>query len=312
MLKDIYTAHYHRWSRPLANLKGGGTGFLGRALTRLLKSRGHEVTVVSRQPGEGRITWADLSANGLPSCDAAVNLAGENILNPLRRWNEDFKNDVVSSRLETTRSIAKAISEAETPPRVWVLVTGVGYYPPSLTAEYTEESPGGDFDFLSRLVKDWEAVARLPGNVACQTRQVVVRSGVILGSDGGAISQMIWPFRFGLGGPIGSGHQYFPWIHVVDSAGIIAHTLENEDVHGVLNGVAPGMATNAEFTQWFASALWRPAFLPLPGFAVNVVFGEERGVMLLEGQKVIPQRTLASGYKFAFTDLSSALKDIVS
>ncbi|XP_069094397.1 epimerase family protein SDR39U1 [Pleurodeles waltl] len=293
-------------------LVGGGTGFLGRTLTRLLKSRGHDVTVVSRQPGEEQITWGNLEANGLPPCDAVVNLAGENILNPLRRWNEDFKNEVVSSRLKTTKILARAISEMDTPPRVWVLVTGVGYYPPSQTAEYTEDSPGGDSDFLSCLARDWEAIARLPANLKCPTRQVVVRSGVILGKDGGAISQMIWPFRFGLGGPIGSGCQYFPWIHVADMAGVITYAMETEAVHGVLNGVAPSTVTNAEFAQSFALVLRRPAFIPLPEFAVNAVFGRERGVILLEGQKVIPKRTLATGYKFSFPDLSSALKDIVS
>ncbi|XP_078500955.1 epimerase family protein SDR39U1-like [Lissotriton helveticus] len=138
------------------------------------------------------------------------------------------------------------------------------------------------------------------------------RKGVILGNDGGAISQMIWPFRFGLGGPIGSGCQYFPWIHVADMAGVITYAMETEAVHGVLNGVAPSTATNAEFTQCFASALSRPACIPLPEFVVNAIFGTERGVMLLKGQKVIPKRTLAIGYKFSFPDLSSALKDIVS
>uniref|UniRef100_A0A8C8RZ34 Short chain dehydrogenase/reductase family 39U member 1 n=1 Tax=Pelusios castaneus TaxID=367368 RepID=A0A8C8RZ34_9SAUR len=292
-------------------LVGGGTGFVGKALGQLLRSRGHEVTCVSRRQGPDRISWDELSSFGLPPCDAAVNLAGENVLNPLRRWDEAFRKVVVASRVETTKTLAKAIAEAEQPPRVWVLITGVGYYRPSPTAEYTEESPGGDFDFLSRLVSAWEAVAKIPGDV---TRQVVVRSGVVLGKDGGAISQMLWPFRLGLGGPVSTGQQPFPWIHVRDAAGLICHVLETEGISGVLNGVSPTSpaTSNADFARELGLALGRPALLPLPSWVVQGILGAERAVMLLEGQRVLPTRTLASGYHFMYPDLPSALKEIVS
>ncbi|XP_039110599.1 epimerase family protein SDR39U1 isoform X4 [Hyaena hyaena] len=295
---------------------GGGTGFIGTALTQLLKARGHEVTLVSRKPGPGRITWHcflqqdELAKSGLPGCDAAVNLAGENILNPLRRWNESFQKEVLSSRLETTKILAKAIIKASQPPKAWVLVTGVAYYQPSPTAEYDEDSPGGDFDFFSNLVTKWEAAARLPGE---STRQVVVRSGVVLGRGGGAIGQMLLPFRLGLGGPIGSGHQFFPWIHIGDLAGILVHALEASHVQGVLNGVAPApTTTNAEFAKALGAALGRPAFIPLPSMVVQAVFGRERAIMLLEGQKVVPRRTLAAGYQYSFPELGVALKEVVA
>ncbi|KAK2104040.1 hypothetical protein P7K49_017896 [Saguinus oedipus] len=290
-------------------LVGGGTGFIGTALTKLLNARGHEVTFVSRQRGPGRITWDELATSGLPSCDAAINLAGENILNPLRRWNETFRKEVLSSRLETTQLLAKAITKAPQPPKVWVLVTGVAYYQPSLTAEYDEDSPGGDFDFFSNLVTKWEAAARLPGE---STRQVVVRSGVVLGRGGGAIGHMLLPFRLGLGGPIGSGQQFFPWIHIGDLAGILTYALEANHVHGVLNGVAPSSATNAEFAQTLGAALGRPAFIPLPSTVVQAVFGRERAIMLLEGQKVTPRRTLATGYQYSFPELGAALKEVIA
>ncbi|XP_061445995.1 epimerase family protein SDR39U1 isoform X2 [Rhineura floridana] len=292
-------------------LVGGGTGFVGRAVTQLLRSQGHEVTTISRHPGKGRITWDELACLGLPPCEGAVNLAGENVLNPFRRWSESFRQEVVASRIETTKTLAKAIARAERPPCAWVLVTGVGYYRPSHTAEYTEESPGGDFDFFSRLVTRWEAAAKIPGDA---TRQVVVRSGVVLGREGGAIAQMLWPFRLGLGGPIASGHQPFPWIHVADLAGIVAHALEWEGVGGILNGVSPSAVTttNGDFVQAMGSVLQRPAVLPLPGFAVSAIFGPERSVMLLEGQRVVPKRTLESNYHFAFPDLPSALQDILA
>ncbi|NXX45320.1 D39U1 protein, partial [Tricholaema leucomelas] len=290
---------------------GGGTGFVGKALTQLLRSRGHEVTHVSRRGGKDRISWEELSRCGLPLCDAVVNLAGENILNPFRRWNDAFCKEIISSRVETTKSLAKAISDAEQPPRAWVLVTGVGYYRPSPTAEYTEDSPGGDFDFFSCLVTSWEAAAAIPGS---PTRGVVVRSGVVLGQGGGAISKMLWPFHLGLGGPLGSGLQPFPWIHIRDLAGIVSHALENECVQGVLNGVSPSASatSNGAFAQELAAALGRPALLPVPAWAVRAVLGAERALLLLEGQRVVPKRTLESGYCFIFPDLAAALKDIVA
>uniref|UniRef100_A0A4X2M719 Short chain dehydrogenase/reductase family 39U member 1 n=1 Tax=Vombatus ursinus TaxID=29139 RepID=A0A4X2M719_VOMUR len=183
------------------------------------------------------------------------------------------------------------------------------YYQPSLTAEYDEDSPGGDFDF-SNLVSRWEAAAKLPGDA---TRQVVVRSGAVLGRGGGAIGSMLLPFRLGLGGPTGSGRQFFPWIHIEDMSGILVHAIENNHVNGILNGVSPASSTtNAEFAKALGAALGRPAYLPLPSPAVQAVFGRERAVMLLEGQNVIPRRTLASGYQYVFPELEAALKQCVS
>ncbi|XP_044521130.1 epimerase family protein SDR39U1 isoform X4 [Gracilinanus agilis] len=249
-------------------LIGGGTGFIGKALTHLLHSRGHEVTVVSRQPGAHRITWNELTSSGLPPCDAVVNLAGENILNPFRRWNEAYQKELLSSRLDTTYMLATAIAGATQPPQAWVLVTGTAYYQPSLTAEYDEDSPGGNFDFFSNLVSKWEAAAKIPGN---DTRQVVVRSGILV------------------------------------------HAIEKNHVKGILNGVSPASSTtNAEFAKALGTAVGRPALLPLPSPAVQAIFGQERSVMLLEGQKVIPRRTLASGYQYTFPELQAALKQAVS
>ncbi|XP_066579066.1 epimerase family protein SDR39U1 [Amia ocellicauda] len=308
---------------------GGGTGFVGRALTQLLRSKGHEVTVISRQPGPGRITWDDLKSKGLPPCDGAVNLAGEPVLNPLRWWNESYKRDLVSSRVETTCALAQAIATATQPPHAWVLVTGVACYKPSETERYTEGSAVGQFDLLSRLVKQWEEAGVLPETVAPGTRQVIVRAGAVLGRDGGAVQMMLWPFWLGLGGPLGSGRQPFPWIHVSDLAGIIAHALQQDNrgprqgegekgeeeevvgVQGILNGVAPADDTNADFVRALGGAMGRPTLLSMPGFALNATLGRERAVILLEGQRVVPERTLASGYVYRYPDLHSALNEIV-
>ncbi|XP_053739081.1 epimerase family protein SDR39U1 [Synchiropus splendidus] len=295
-------------------LVGGGSGFVGRELTRLLRGKGHEVTVISRQPGPGRITWSQLQSSGLPPCDGAVNLAGEEVLNPLRWWNESYKKDLFSSRLDTTKALAEAIAASSTPPKSWVLVTGVACYKPSLTAKYTEDSEWKPFDLLSRLVQEWEAAALLPETVTT-TKQVVIRPGAVLGRDGGAIKQMMLPFKLGVGGTLGSGSQPFPWIHVSDLAGIITHSLESPpdgSAHPqVLNGVAPALNTNYEFTKELGRLLRRPTIFPVPSFVLNGLLGSERAIILTEGQKVVPKRTLETGFQYQYPDLTSALKEIV-
>ncbi|KAJ8336515.1 hypothetical protein SKAU_G00377350 [Synaphobranchus kaupii] len=296
----------------------GGSGFVGRELTQLLRKKGHEVTIISRHPGPGRITWNDLDTGGLPPCEGAVHLAGENLMNPLRWWNESYKKDLYSSRVDTTRALVRAISSAPTPPRSWILVTGVACYRPSQTALYTEESEWTPFDLLSQLVKDWEGAGRLSDDVAAKTRQVVIRPGAVLGRGGGAMKQMLPPFWLGLGGTLGSGQQPFPWIHVSDLAGIMALSLEAPlppcpaaDGPEVLNAVAPALNTNREFTKALGRALRRPTLLPVPGFAMRALLGAERAVVLMEGQRVVPKRTLDLGYKYQYPDLQAALGEIV-
>lgn len=290
-------------------LVGGGTGFIGRALVEALKRKGHEVTIISRTQAPGKITWSEISKSPLPECEAVVNLAGENILNPLKRWNEGFLQKLRDSRIETTKTLARKISEASNPPKVFVSSSAVGYYPPSDTKEYTEDSPPSSADVLTTLCADWENSAKLPDG--CETRLVTLRIGVVLGRGGGVIQQTIWPFWLGLGGILGSGKQYFPWIHLDDMTGIIFHALENDHVTGVLNAVAPQVVTNESYTKEYAGALWRPAIFPTPSFAINFIFGQDRGKILLEGQKVIPKRTLETGYKFHYPELKQALAEIV-
>ncbi|XP_071397230.1 epimerase family protein SDR39U1 isoform X3 [Centroberyx affinis] len=299
-------------------LIGGGSGFVGRELTRLLRDKGHEVTVISRQPGPGKITWGELESGGLPPCEGAVNLAGENLMNPLRWWNESYKKDLFSSRIDTTKTLAQAIAASPSPPHSWVLVSAC--YKPSLEAQYTEDSEWTPFDLLSQLVKEWEAAACLPENVAKITKQVVIRPGAVLGRDGGAMKQMLLPFWLGLGGTLGSGSQPFPWIHVSDLAGIISRALEPpadppadppSPVPQVFNGVAPALNTNYEFTKELGRILRRPTVFPVPGFVMNALMGSERAVVLTQGQKVTPKRTLESGFQYKYPDLTSALKEIV-
>ncbi|XP_028409908.1 epimerase family protein SDR39U1-like [Dendronephthya gigantea] len=292
-------------------LVGGGNGFIGSALCSALRKRGYEVILLSRTPGHAKITWSDLKRNNeLPECDAVINLAGENISNPLKRWNEDFKALIRQSRVETNDILTELIKKAAKPPNVWISSSAIGFYPTSETAEYTEDAPPEpEHDFFTKICCDWEDSAVLPSDHP--SRHVTLRIGLVLGRDGGAFKSLVWPFWFGVGGVIGSGKQIMSWIHIADMVGILIHALENNNVHGILNATAPQPVSNSEFTTELASALWRPAIIPVPAFAVNMIYGHERALLLLEGQKVIPKRTIESGYSFLFPDIKSCLLNIV-
>ncbi|XP_042219737.1 epimerase family protein SDR39U1-like isoform X2 [Homarus americanus] len=287
---------------------GGGTGFIGTALCNSLRHRGYDVLAVSRKPGPYRITWSDFSNKGLPdSTTAVVSLAGQNVLDPVRRWTEGFKQNVWASRVNTTKYLAEAIQHSSTKPKVFVSASGVGYYPPSQDEVFTEDGPGGDFDFLSRLCSDWESAADLPSDLGVRT--VKIRTGVVLGRQGGMVQQLILPFYMGFGGPVGSGNQSMPWIHIQDIVGLFIHAIEKENVIGIVNGVAPQIITNREFATAFGKALRRPSFVPLPTFAVNLLFNEERGKIMTEGQKVTPKKALETGYSFKYPNITSAAKE---
>ncbi|GFR90131.1 epimerase family protein SDR39U1 [Elysia marginata] len=288
---------------------GGGTGFIGRYFAKLGKSKGYNVISVSRKAGANCITWSDVSRNGLPEdCVAVVSMSGEPILQPFKRWTADMKAKVIESRVDKTQLLNRAVCEASKPPKVFVGFSGVAYYKPDDFKEYTEDDIVTPYDFLSELTKNWEAAAKIPSTVP--TRSVVLRTGVVVGRGGGVVENIRLPFSLGLGGPIGSGNQWFPWIHVEDVAGIVMHAIETDTVTGVLNGTAPGAVKSSEFTKAFASALCRPHLFPLPAFVARGVFGTEEADVLLDGQKVLPKRTQESGYKFKFPDVESACREV--
>lgn len=289
---------------------GGGTGFIGRYFAKLGASKGFKVISVSRKAGVNCMTWTDISRNGLPEdCVAVVSMSGEPILQPFKRWTADMKAKVIDSRVGKTELLNRAVCQASKPPKVFVGFSGVSYYKPDDTKEYTENDVVAPYDFLSDLTKDWEAAARLPSTLP--TRSVVIRTGVVVGRGGGVIENLRLPFSLGLGGPIGCGKQWFPWIHVEDVAGIVMHAIESDKVTGVLNGTAPTPVRSSEFTKAFASALNRPHLFPLPSFVAKGVFGSEEATVLLDGQKVLPKRTQELGYTFKFPDVKSACKEVV-
>jgi len=255
-----------------------------------------------------------MGTNGLPKrTDAVFNLAGELVLNPLKRWSTSFENEVLESRINTTRILRDAIVEQSERPRFWGSCSGIGYYPPSNVVEYDENSviTEDSRDYWSKLTFEWEKAASLPEKIKDEVRHVVMRTGVVLGPQGGALKSMYPAFFIGLGGPIMPGTQNFPWVHLDDVTQIWMHALGNPAVEGVLNGVAPQKITSKMFAQNFGSVLRRPAIIPVPEFAVKLMFGEIRATMLTQGQKVNPTKTIQSGYRFKYPDIYTALQTCV-
>lgn len=201
-------------------------------------------------PGLQRISWNDIQGKGLPDKTiAVVNLAGQNVMDVSRRWTSGFKQNVYNSRVNTTKLLANKINEAKQKPAVFVTISGVGIYKPDPTREYTEDSQCETFDFFSKLCKNWENAAVLNIHTQKLCRTVTIRSGVVLGKNGGMIKQLYLPFFLGLGGPVGSGTQFMPWIHIDDLSNLIIFSIENSNVTGILNGVAPNPCTNKEFSE---------------------------------------------------------------
>ncbi|XP_038206315.1 epimerase family protein SDR39U1 [Zerene cesonia] len=286
-------------------LIGGGTGFIGQHLGEMLSKTNYRVVNVSRMPSANAISWTAVESGSIGHAHAVVNLAGQQTMDFTRRWTAGFKQNVRNSRVFTTKSLAAAINKSNDKPKVFVVVTGVGAYEPSETKKYNESSPSTGKDFFSRLCVEWEAAAKVDPPV----RLVIIRSGVVLGRDGGMVKNMILPFFFGLGGPLGSGKQYLPWIHVEDLCRLITFAIENDEVNGILNGVAPQVITNGEFTQAFAKALSRPAFLPAPEFVLNLLLNEERAMLMTKGQHVTPKRVLDYGFKYKYDNIDAACKE---
>ncbi|XP_053606914.1 epimerase family protein SDR39U1 isoform X1 [Plodia interpunctella] len=286
---------------------GGGTGFIGRNLGELLLANGYNFINVTRMPGANNISWSQLEVTGLPKKTyAVVNCAGQQFMDFTKTWTPGFKQNVQNSRVFTTRALAKAINLSQDKPKVYVLVTGVGAYEPSDCNQYDESSPTTGIDFFSRLVVEWEKAA----NVDPPVRLVIIRSGAVLGRWGGMIKNMFLPFFLGVGGRIGTGKQYLPWIHIKDLTRLIIFAIENDNVSGVLNGVAPQVITNEEFTQSFAKALRRPAVIPVPEAMLDYLLHPERAMIMTKGQHVTPKRVIEYGFKYHYEDIDSACQEV--
>ncbi len=295
----------------------GATGFIGRALVPRLQRDGHSVIVWARSAARARdllgadveIVLADRTTatmtDALRGCGGIVNLAGEPIVG--RRWTPARRVLLEQSRVQFTESLIDAIAAAGVTPRVLVSGSAVGYYGDRAGEVLAEESTRGD-DFLANLCVRWESAARKAEDLG--TRVVLLRTGIVLGRAGGALAQMLPPFRLGLGGPIGSGRQYVPWIHLHDLVKIIAAALIDETYRGPVNGVAPQEATSREFSRALGDALNRPAVLSVPALALKAIFGEAASV-LLGSQRVEPRALTSRDFPWEFPTLQAALDDIV-
>lgn len=294
----------------------GATGLIGRALCRSLSEQGHAVVALSRSPETTRgLAAAELHkwdprfgqfpARTLAGVDAVVHLAGEPIV--ARRWSEEQKKLIRDSRVLTTRTLVEAFRSLDQRPAVFVCGSAVGFYGDRGDEQLVETSPVGK-GFLSEVCQEWENEAARASELGM--RVVEVRTGVVLSANGGALPKMLAPFKLGLGGRLGSGKQWFPWIHIRDIVGIFSHAMRSSLLEGPVNGVAPEAATNAEFTSHLARVLHRPAFLPVPELALRVLMGE-MAEALLGSQRVIPAAALASKYEFHYQSLTPALDHVL-
>ena len=273
----------------------GGSGFIGHALVTVLRERGDDVRAVSlRDPAR-----AAAAADG---SDVIVNLAGAPVV---ARWTEARKRSIESSRVDLPRAFLTALARAERRPAAYVSASAVGYYGNSRTATFTETSPPGD-DFLARVCVAWEREANRAAELGM--RLAILRTGLVLGRDGGALGKLLPLFRAGLGGPVASGDQWNSWIHLDDHLRL--YLLAVDGYAGTLNATAPNPVTNREFTRALAAAVHRPALLPAPEFALKLIFGEGATVVT-EGQRVLPQAAQTAGFAFRYPSIAEACAALV-
>jgi len=284
----------------------GGSGFIGSALCRSLVADGHRVTVLTRniERARRRVPEAVFLIDRFDfaeDVDAVVNLAGENLAGG--RWTSARKHEFVGSRIGTTKRLLDWIDRQGRVPLVLVSGSAIGWYGPGGDEELDEDADSGN-DFSAHLCRDWEAEASKAEVLG--VRVCCVRTGIVLGADGGALKKMLLPFRAGIGGRMGSGRQWMSWIARADIVALIRWLIDNDSARGAYNGTAPKAVTNAEFARALGAALHRPALLPTPAFALKILFGEMAEI-LLTGQRVVPKRATAEGFKFKYPDLASTL-----
>ncbi|CAN5231369.1 hypothetical protein BH20ACI2_BH20ACI2_00200 [soil metagenome] len=287
----------------------GASGLIGTALQRSFREKGYEMLLASRsEPKDGHhIQWdaekGFSEPERLEGIDAVVLLAGESVSG--LRWTEDKKKAIRDSRVLGTRNVVDAISRLKDRPRVLVSASAVGFYGERGDEELTESSAAGD-EFLSSVAKEWESEARRAEDTGIRT--VLLRNGIVLSKDGGALGTMLLPFKMGVGGVVGSGKQWMSWISLDDVVAIINFAIENENLRGAVNAVSPNPVTNYEFTKALGDVLYRPTILPLPEFAVSMVFGEMGDALLLASTRVFPKRLIDAGFEFNRPEIKRAIE----
>jgi hypothetical protein len=299
----------------------GGTGLIGQRLVKSLAEDGHQVVILSRNPHQDGplpatvsfAKWDAKTAEGwaqqVDDADAIVNLAGESIAGDgflPARWTPDRKRAIVNSRVNAGKALIEAMRKAVNKPAVLIQSSAVGYYGPRKAEEITEDTPAGK-DFLADVCKQWEASTAEAE--AMGIRRAIIRTGVVLSTQGGALPRQSFPFRLFAGGPLGSGKQYYPWIHIDDEIAAIRYLIDNPAASGAYNLTAPNPVTNAQFSRALGRVMKRPSIVPVPGFSFKLLFGEVSTV-LLDGQRAIPARLKEMGYDFRFPQPEGALHDL--
>jgi uncharacterized protein (TIGR01777 family) len=296
----------------------GATGLIGSRLIEMLVEHGYRVNVLTRNPSAAKAkleTLAGVSASSvaiagptqwksaIKGCKAVINMAGEPIAT---RWSAELKQEIKRSRVSTTKRIAEAINALDKGERPEVLVnaSAVGFYGTSETATFNESSASGD-DYLAEVCREWEAAAN-----EADCRVVVLRTGIVLAKEGGALAKMVPVFEIFAGGPLGSGRQWFSWIHRDDVCGLIIRGVQNKSMNGAYNCTAPNPVRMGELCSALGDVMQRPSFVPVPDFALNVLLGEGAQVVL-EGQRVLPTKALEDGYEFKYSKVGDALRNIV-
>ena len=299
----------------------GATGLVGSRLVEKLNAESHQILVLTRNPDKAKkvfpnsvfpqveIVQYNPKESGdwqtvISGCDAVINLAGAPIA---ERWNPQYKQEILSSRQIVTQKIVEAIKKAENKPQVLVSASAIGYYGTSETATFDETSPSGN-DFLAEVCQKWEAEAAKVKEAG--VRLVIPRIGIVL-ANGGALGKMIGPFQMFAGGPIGSGRQWFSWIHRDDLVNLIIEALKRPDMEGVFNATAPNPVRMSQFCQTLGEVMNRPSWLPVPDFVLELLLGDGAKVVL-EGQQVLPKQTQAIGFQYKYPQVKSALQEILS
>ena len=290
----------------------GGSGFIGEPLVNVLLARGDDVSVLTRNPASVRagkaVHWNPRERTGweglVRDADALINLAGENV--GAGRWTTERKQAILHSREEVTGALTEVMLASPNPKRTFLSASAIGRYGNRGDEELDEQSAAGS-GFLADVTKRWEEIA---GRAESAARVVVMRFGVVLAANGGALGKMALPFRFGAGGPLGNGRQWMSWIDRDDLIRMMVWALDRSEVRGVYNGTAPNPVTNAEFTVALGRALHRPAILPAPAFALRLALGEMADEMLLGGQRVLPKRATGEGFQFTYPTVGESLAHI--
>ncbi len=287
----------------------GASGLIGQELQKSFAEKGCEMLLASRKESRDaqHIQWSIeegfAEPEKLEGIDAVVHLAGENVSG--LRWTEEKKKAIRDSRVLGTRNVVDAISKLKQKPKVFVAASAIGFYGERGDEELTESSAIGT-NFLAGVSREWEAESRRAEDAGIRT--VLLRPGIVVSKDGGALGTMLTPFKLGVGGVVGSGKQWMSWISMVDEIAVINFAIDNENLRGAVNAVSPNPVTNEEFTKTLGGVLYRPTFLPLPEFVVSMAFGEMGDALLLASTKVLPKRLEEAGFEFKYPDLKGALE----